>query len=384
MRVLHIVSGRLYGGVETALVTMARCRSLCPELEPEFALCFDGRLRDELTAAGTPVHMLGEVRVRHPLSVLRARRRLRELLDGRAANVVVCHLAWAQAIFGPVARAARIPLIFWAHDAIETRHWLDRWAQLSPPDLAICNSQFTAASILRLYPRVPTQVVYCPVTPPALSASANDRAEVRRELNTPPDAAVIVQVSRMERLKGQELHLEALGRMRDLPGWVCWMIGAAQRPNEVRYERELRAAAKQSGIEDRVRFAGQRSDVSQILSAADIFCQPNKGPEGFGLTLIEALQAGLPVITSAMGGATEVVNDSCGVLVPPGSAADLASALRLLVNDTQLRRRLGASGPARARALTDPAVQLSRLRSALGELSITTERNSGRESLDLA
>ena len=76
MRVLHIVSGRLYGGVETALVTMARCRLLCPEIEPEFAVCFDGRLRDELTAAGAPVHMLGEVRVRHPLSILRARRRL--------------------------------------------------------------------------------------------------------------------------------------------------------------------------------------------------------------------------------------------------------------------------------------------------------------------
>jgi glycosyltransferase involved in cell wall biosynthesis len=384
MRVLHIVSGRLYGGVETALVTMARCRSLCPELEPEFALCFDGRLSDELTAAATPVHMLGEVRVRHPLSILRARHKLRELLDGRAANVVVCHMAWAQAIFGPVARAARIPLIFWAHDAIETRHWLDRWAQLTPPDLAICNSHFTAATILRLYPRVPTQVVYCPVTPPAFSASLNDRAEVRREFNTPPDATVIVQVSRMERWKGQELHLETLGRMRDLPGWVCWMIGAAQRPNEVRYERELHAAAKQYGIEDRVRFAGQRSDVPRILSAADIFCQPNTGPEPFGLTLIEALQAGLPVITSAMGGATEVVNDSCGVLVRPGSVADLALALRLLVNDAQLRRRLGASGPARARELTDPAVQLSRLRSALGELPVTTERNSGRESLDLA
>jgi glycosyltransferase involved in cell wall biosynthesis len=384
MRVLHIVSGRLYGGVETALATMARCRSLCSELEPEFALCFDGRLRDELTAAAAPVHMLGEVRVRHPLSILRARRRLRELLDQRAANVVVCHMAWAEAMFGPVARSAHIPLIFWAHDAIETRHWLDRWAQLSPPDLAICNSHFTAATIRRLYPRVPTQVVYCPVTPPAFSASVNDRAEVRRELNTPPDATVIVQVSRMEEWKGQRLHLETLGRMRDLPGWVCWMIGAAQRPNEVRYERELHAAAKQYGIEDRVRFAGQRSDVSRVLSAADIFCQPNTGPEPFGLTLIEALQAGLPVITSAMGGATEVVNDSCGILVPPGSAADLASALRLLVNDAQLRCRLGASGPARARELTDPAVQLSRLSSALGELPMTTERNSGRESLDLA
>ena len=304
-----------------------------------------------------------------------------ELLDERAADVVVCHLAWAQAIFGPGARASGVPLVFWAHDATDALHWLDRWARLTPPDLAICNSHFTAATMLRLYPRVATQVIYCPVSPPAFNASVSDRAEVRGELNTPLDATVIVQVSRMEEWKGQRLHLETLGQLRDLPGWVCWIVGSAQRPDEARYERELHAVAKQHGIEQRVRFVGQRSDVSRILSAADIYCQPNTGPEPFGLTLIEALQAGLPVITSAMGGATEIVNDSCGILVPVGSVADLASALRLLVNDAQLRRRLGGSGPARARELTDPAAQLSHLRCALEELPLRQELNSRREGL---
>src|SRR5271163_4247051 len=69
MRVMHIVSGRLYGGVETLLATLARCRQLSAAMEPEFALCFDGRLREELAATGVPVHLLGEVRARHPLSV---------------------------------------------------------------------------------------------------------------------------------------------------------------------------------------------------------------------------------------------------------------------------------------------------------------------------
>ena len=134
-------------------------------------------------------------------------------------------------------------------------------------------------------------------------------------------------------MEGAEIHLETLGQLRDLSDWVCWIVGSAQRPDEARYERELHAVAKQHGIEERVRFVGQRSDVSRILSAADIYCQPNTSPEPFGLTLIEALQAGLPVITSAMGGATEVVNDSCGILVPAGNIADLASALRLLVDN---------------------------------------------------
>ena len=82
-----------------------------------------------------------------------------------------------------------------------------------------------------------------------------------------------------------------------------------------------------------------------------------------------------------MGGATEIVNDSCGILVPVGSVADLASALRLLVDDAQLRRRMGGSGPARARELTDPAAQLSHLRGALGGLPLRQELNSSREGL---
>src|SRR3989442_260169 len=69
MRVLHIYSGNLYGGVETLLLTLARYYHLCPAMEPHFALCFEGRLSEELAAVGARIHLLGNVRVRWPLSV---------------------------------------------------------------------------------------------------------------------------------------------------------------------------------------------------------------------------------------------------------------------------------------------------------------------------
>ena len=146
MRVMHIVSGRLYGGVETLLVTLARCRALSTAMEPEFALCFDGRLREELAETGAPVHLLGEVRARHPVSVMRARRQLRELLNTRSIDVVVCHLPWAEAVFGTVARRAGVPLVFWMHGPANGRGWLDRWAALTPPDAAICRSNWRVSS----------------------------------------------------------------------------------------------------------------------------------------------------------------------------------------------------------------------------------------------
>ena len=74
---------------------------------------------------------------------------------------------------------------------------------------------------------------------------------------------------------------------------------------------ELKAIADRGGVADRVRFLGQRSDVPRLMAAADVFCQPNAGPEPFGVVFVEALYAGLPVVTSAFGGAVEVVERPC-------------------------------------------------------------------------
>jgi glycosyltransferase involved in cell wall biosynthesis len=105
------------------------------------------------------------------------------------------------------------------------------------------------------------------------------------------------------------------------------------------------------------------------LAAADLHCQPNTGPEPFGLAFAEALHAGRPVVTCAHGGALEIVDDTCGVLVPPGDAAALAAALRGLIDDPGRRMRLGAAGPARAGALCDPGAAAARLRDLLAGLA---------------
>jgi glycosyltransferase involved in cell wall biosynthesis len=189
---------------------------------------------------------------------------------------------------------------------------------------------------------------------------------VRRELNTPEDAVVVVQVSRIEPWKGQLLHLEALGRLRMLPNWICWFVGGPQRPEEKQYFEEMHRAAVRLGIADRVRFLNERSDVPRLLSAADIYCQPNIGPEPFGITLVEALNARLPVVTTAIGGANEILDEKCGLLVAPCNAPELAAALQRLIEDTELRQQLGQQGPARARHLCDP---LARIREFCGILA---------------
>src|SRR4051812_30980853 len=98
MRVLHVNSGNMYGGVETLLVTLARERSLAPDMEPHFAACFCGRYTEELEGLGVGVHVLGPARTRLPWTIWRARRNLQAVLRKHHFDVVLCHAAWNQAI----------------------------------------------------------------------------------------------------------------------------------------------------------------------------------------------------------------------------------------------------------------------------------------------
>jgi glycosyltransferase involved in cell wall biosynthesis len=368
LRVLHLTAGKLYGGVETYLVTLARYRDLCPEMEPEFALCFAGRLSNELGAAQVPVLDLGTVRIRSPLSVMRARSRLRAYLRQRNYDVVVSHMSWPHAIFGPVIRASGIPLVFFLHGVADGRHWLDRWARKTPPDFAISAARFTFESLPRIFPGVPAAVIHYPVAKAVGCIGPSNRESIRREFDTPRDAVVIAQASRFDPYKGHKLHLEALAKLRDVPGWISWQVGGAQRPSEERYLAELRSFADAAGIGDRVRFVGQRSDVQQILAAADIHCQPNVAPEPFGIAFIEAGLAGLPVVTTAMGGALEAVDETTGILTPSGNSEALAKALSRLIDDRELRAKLGGAGSAKARALCDPRQQIRKLYETLTEV----------------
>src|SRR5262249_39968940 len=154
---------------------------------------------EELAACGARVHQLPKVRVSRPASILRTRRALAVLLRVERFDIVICHSSWSHALFGGVVRAAGLPLVFWSHDAAKGTHWLERWARRTLPDLVICNSVYTARAMRSFFPDARAEVVYCPLDLPDLAPfrTPESRAAVRAELDTPTDAAVIIQVSRM-------------------------------------------------------------------------------------------------------------------------------------------------------------------------------------------
>jgi glycosyltransferase involved in cell wall biosynthesis len=375
VRVLHLHSGNIYGGIEALLVTLARHQAAAPEVQHDFALCFDGRFSRSLTELGSNVFHLGPARMRNPLSGIGVRRRMQELIGRDKHDVVIRHSTWAQVMFGAVRGLTQV---FWLHGEVGASPWLERLARRVRPDAGICCSQFVAENLSRLYPSLRHRVIYAPVAPPEPGDRGLVRARVRRDIGVSPETAVIVQVSRMELRKGHYLHLEALARMRDRPGWVCWFVGGAHDADSRDLRGELERTCAELGLRERVAFLGERSDVGELLTAADIFCQPNLAYEGLPISLVEAMHAALPIVSSKVGGIEELVDEGSGVLIDVGNCDQLVDVLTWLVADKARRQALGQGAQMRADALCNPVRQTRQIASYLIEASGTQRAPQAR------
>jgi glycosyltransferase involved in cell wall biosynthesis len=364
-KVLHVYAGNLFGGIETLLLTLARAQQLYPELESQFALCFEGRLSQELAAIGARIHLLGGVKLSNPWQAVRARAQLKRLIQQEGFDAVICHACWPQAIFGGTVKQLGIPLIFWCHDVPTGKNPIERLAKFTRPDFVIANSRYTQQHLPCLYPNIPDRVIYCPVTPIECANPQHVRHRIRLQLGTAAETTAIVQVSRLEPWKGHSLAIAALAQIHDLPNWEYWIVGGIQRDREREYYNRLQQQIQQLGLEQRVRFLGERQDVPDLLIAADIFCQPNLSAEPFGIAFIEALYAGLPVVTVAIGGGGEIVTPACGYAVEPGNIDEIAAALRELIQQPERHQQFRTAAIARATELCEPQQQMFALKETI-------------------
>jgi phosphatidylinositol alpha-mannosyltransferase len=168
-----------------------------------------------------------------------------------------------------------------------------------------------------------------------------------------PSGSLILFLGRMERRKGAAALVEAFGLLAGRRP-EAELVLAGEGP-----ERRAVEESVPEELKDRVTFVGRidPAELAEVFGRAAVVCAPSLGGESFGIVLLEAMAAGRPVVASSIPGYAAVVRDGVdGLLVPPGDAGALASALERVLADPEEARAMGARGRERAKRFDWPVV----------------------------
>lgn len=244
--------------------------------------------------------------------------------------------------------------------------------------LAVSAGGYPAAEARRVAgDRMPATVM----VPPGVDSRAlvplgpDERRAARRRLGLPVDGLLVGSVSRLVPRKGMDVLVEAARRlMSSFPDLVLAVAGTGREAGR------LAAAARRAVAGDgaRIHLLGQvgEEEKAALLGASDVFamaCHRRWGgleQEGFGIVFLEAAAAGVPQVAGDSGGAAEAVEDGeTGLVVRrPEDPSEVAAALRRLLGDEALRRRMGAAARRRAETVFDYGLLAGKLAGALAEV----------------
>ncbi len=340
VRVLHLITELEHGGAQHALLRLIE-QGAGSRFQPMVACWYggEGAVAQLLRAAGVRVVDLGMGRggrVQPMVSLWR-------LLCAERPQILHTWMFHANVPGRVLGRLAGVPVVISSERTMgqegQARRLLNR-ATAPLADRITCVSA-TVAEHARTVLRLPAAKLV--VIPNGIDL-ADFPAPAEQGAHPAPERLRIGYVGRLAPVKGVDVLVEAaaqLAAQADLPPWELRLIG----DGELRAPLEQQIAAH--GLGERVRLLGARDDIPAQLAELELFVLPSRW-EGMPNAALEAMAAGLPVVATRTGGTPEVVADGAtGLLVAPESAAALAGALRRLLLDAELRRRLGAAGRAR-------------------------------------
>ncbi len=170
-----------------------------------------------------------------------------------------------------------------------------------------------------------------------------DRALAKEDVGLEPNRRYLIHVARHHPVKDQPTLLRGFAQaVPELPGVDLLMVGDGP------LRGELESLSVDLRIPDRVKFLGIRTDIPELMRAADCFALTSLS-EAASLTLLEAMASGLPAIVTAVGGNPEIIrHESEGLLFPRGDTIACANAISRVFRDPELASRLGTAGRARA------------------------------------
>ncbi len=278
-------------------------------------------------------------------------RELKKILAEEHYDVVYCHTpvgGLATRLAAGKARKEGTKVIYCAHGlhfykGAPIKNWLvyfpvekylsaksDAIFTVNDEDYETAKKHFSRKAEIRRVPEVGVDFSRLNVNNPA-----EIRKKIREELKIPEDAYVMIYVADVVPNKNQGMLIDALKTVRG-QGYNMYLVLPGPECDEGACERY----AGEQGMAEYCRFLGWRSDIGELMYSADI-CTASSIREGFGLSLVEAMYCGLPVVATDNRGHRMIIRDKeNGFLVPVNDAEKMAERVKQLIGDAVLRQRL--------------------------------------------
>ena len=340
MKALHLISSSGIYGAERMLLGLVRAQASL-ECVPVVAV-FENSIRPNVEIA----HLLRRAGIEVGIIPCRGRldwhaiRAIRRLAAGHKIDIVHTH-GYKADIYGFLATRFRgTPIVATCHNWTRADASLKFYAKVDRYLLRYFQKLVSVSEELTLsLAKARIRRGNIVTIANGVSVSEFDQAVpvLRAELGNP--ASIVGTVARMVPEKGiPEILDAARAVLQAFPSTI--FVFAGDGPQRMEFE----ARARELGIAASVRFLGHREDMRDVYQSFDIFLLPSHF-EGMPMSVLEAMAAGVPVVTTPVGGLKDLVRDGrTGLSVPIGDAASLSRAIQRLLADVDFRRRLGRAG----------------------------------------
>ena len=346
MRILHLTSHMNVGGIPQYILSL--CRQQVDRNHRVIIASGGGLLVAHAETLGV-THWALPLRTsaEFSLQVFRGVRGLATRLGSEPVDVIHAHTRVGQVVADRICRKLGIPYVTTWHGIYKARLGRRLWPCTGVLTIAISGPvrqhllqdlRVPEERIRCIYNGIDTVYYATPPDPAVIEA-------FRRRWGIRSDQPVVGSVGRLAagRVKGFDTLLVAAYLLRQLvPDIQILIVGdGPRRP----FLEDIVARLR---IQNYVRFVGETQDVKVALAVMDLFIFPSRWPEAFGLTLVEAMAAGKPVIGTRVGAVPEIVrNNLDGWLVPPDDPAALAEGIVHLLNNPATAQRFGRQAQAR-------------------------------------
>lgn len=364
LNVMQIIGDLDIGGAQEVVRTLVKYLAV-EECRVVVCTFQDGPLRQNIEQLGIKVEVLPQRRysiVAFPLFIVdmvRIWRSLAELVNKYSVDVVQTHLLrsldflvlvllyttnlhvvlWTFHSARFELTASKLPRYKWLLAPKKHSHrFLYRLALRLVSGFIAVSDKVKNAMIETIGPIQDKVVVICNGVDVERYGRAVDKVAIRSQLGLEANTRLIAIVATLKEAKGHRYLIEAMATIGPRhPDLHVLFIGDGE------LGEELRAQVSSLKLDDRVHFLGNRSDVSELLAASDLFVLPSLW-EGLPMSLLEAMATGLPIVATEVSGTVQVmIPGETGILVSPGDTLQLAQAIEQLLADPGQAQAMGAA-----------------------------------------